>query len=63
MGGRCVKTIMARREGERRETPRRATHDRRRTERRQPRGTSHALGYTTVRFGRTAGTGMAPIAG
>ncbi len=44
---------------------RRAVHDRRRTDRRQPRGTSHALGYTTVRFGRVGGatsSGSAPIA-
>jgi len=57
-----VKIIMDRRRGERRDTHRRAAHDRRRTERRQPRGTSYALGYTTVRFGRSSGTGAAPIA-
>ena len=62
LGVRGVKIIMDRRAGERRGTHRRATHDRRRTDRRQPRGTSHALGYTTVRFGRTAGAGSAPIA-
>ncbi len=61
LGVRGVKVIMERRRGDRRETPRRAAHDRRRTERRQPRGTSHALGYTTVRFSRSSGTGAAPI--
>jgi len=62
LGVRGVKIIMDRRRGERRETHRRAAHDRRRTERRQPRGVSYALGYTTVRFGRSSGTGAAPIA-
>ena len=56
-----VKVIMDRRRVERREVHRRATHDRRRTERRQPRGIFHALGYTTVRFGRSPGRGAAPI--
>ena len=61
LGIRGVKIIMDRRQGERREVHRRAAHDRRRTDRRQPRGTSHALGYTTVRFGRAAGTGLTPV--
>ena len=52
LGVRGVKVILDRRYGDRREHHRPATHDRRRTDRRQPRGTSHALGYTTVRFGR-----------
>ena len=46
--------LMERRTADRRSLHRRAVHDRRRTDRRQPRGTSHALGYTTVRFGRVA---------
>jgi hypothetical protein len=51
LGVRGVKIIMDRRQRERREVLRRAAaHDRRRAERRQPRGTFHALGYTTVRF-------------
>ena len=54
LGVRGVKIIVDRRQGERREVHHRAAHDRRRMDRRQPRGTSHALGYTTVRFGRTA---------
>ncbi len=61
LGVHGVKIIMDRRRIERRETHRRATHDRRRTERRQPRGTSHALGYTTVRFSRSSTVGAAPI--
>ena len=59
LGVRGVKIIMDRRQGERRDTRHRAAHDRRRTERRQPRGTSYALGYTTVRFG---GAGV-PVGG
>jgi hypothetical protein len=55
LGVRGVKVILDRRQGERRERHRQAVHDRRRTDRRQPRGTSHALGYTTVRFGRAPG--------
>ena len=65
LGVRGVKIIMERRSGDRRSLHRRAAHDRRRTDRRQPRGTSHALGYTTVRFGRVGGaasSGSAPIA-
>lgn len=62
LGVRGVKIIMERRSGDRRSLHRRAVHDRRRTDRRQPRGTSHALGYTTVRFGRAASSGSAPIA-
>jgi hypothetical protein len=62
LGVRGVKIIVDRRHRDRRETHRRAAHDRRRTERRQPRGTSYALGYTTVRFSRGPGTGAAPIA-
>ena len=54
LGVRGVKIIMERRAGDRRSTHWRATHDRRRTDRRQPRGTSHALGYTTVRFSHAA---------
>lgn len=50
LGVRGVKIIMERRQRERREVNRRAPHDRRRAERRQPRGTFHALGYTTIRF-------------
>jgi hypothetical protein len=50
-----VKVIMERRTEDRRSTQRRAMPERRRTDRRQPRGTSHALGYTTVRFGSLAG--------
>jgi len=61
LGVRGVKVIMERRQTERRGQHGRSAHDRRRTERRQPRGTSYALGYTTVRFGRGAGTGAAPI--
>ncbi|HSE04912.1 MAG TPA: hypothetical protein VLK35_12230 [Methylomirabilota bacterium] len=62
LGIRGVKIIMERRQAERREAPRRAAHERRRTDRRQPRGTSYALGYTTVRFGssaRAAGSAVA----
>jgi hypothetical protein len=55
LGVRGVKVILDRRQGERRERHRQAVQDRRRTDRRQPRGTSHALGYTTVRFGRAPG--------
>jgi len=54
LGVRGVKIIMERRSGDRRSLHRRAVHDRRRTDRRQPRGTSHALGYTTVRFSPAA---------
>lgn len=54
LGIRGVKIIMDRRQGDRREVHGRAAHDRRRTDRRQPRGTSYALGYTTVRFGQGA---------
>ena len=54
LGVRGVKIIMDRRRTERREILRRAAQDRRRSDRRQPRGISHALGYTTVRFGRPA---------
>jgi hypothetical protein len=58
-----VKVIMERRHGDRRAAHRRTAPDRRRTERRQPRGTSYALGYTTVRFSRApGGSGEAPIA-
>ena len=63
LGVRGVKVIVDRRQRERRETDHRAAHDRRRTDRRQPRGTSHALGYMTVRFSRNpGGSGAAPIA-
>ena len=62
LGVRGVKIIMERRSGDRRSLHRRAVHDRRRTDRRQPRGTSYALGYTTVRFGREASSGSAPVA-
>jgi len=42
---------------------RQAAQDRRRAERRQPRGTFHALGYTTVRFGHDpVGRSEVPIA-
>ena len=61
LGVHGVKVIMDRRRVERREAHRRASHDRRRTERRQPRGIFHALGYTTVRFGRRPSSGAAPI--
>jgi hypothetical protein len=54
LGVRGVKVIMDRRGQERRQSQRRGTHDRRQGERRQPRGISYALGYTTVRF--SAGT-------
>jgi hypothetical protein len=54
LGVRGVKIIMERRTTDRRSMHQRAMHDRRRTDRRQPRGTSHALGYTTVRFSRGA---------
>lgn len=57
-----VKVIMDRRRGERRRGQGPAPHERRQADRRQPRGTSHALGYTTVRFSRAPGTGAAPIA-
>jgi hypothetical protein len=49
-----VKIIMERRGNDRRAAHQRPGHDRRRTERRQPRGTDHALGYTTVRFSRSS---------
>jgi hypothetical protein len=63
LGVRGVKIIMDRRQRDRRELHRRAPHDRRRADRRQPRGVFHALGYTTVRFGRGAGrSGEPPIA-
>jgi hypothetical protein len=62
LGVRGVKVILDRRDGERRERHHLAGHDRRQTDRRQPRGTSHALGYTTVRFGHAAGSGAAPSA-
>jgi len=62
LGVRGVKIIIDRRRGERRETQRRAANDRRRAERRQPRGVSYALGYTTVRFSCSPGTGAAPVA-
>src|SRR5258706_2472283 len=55
LGVRGMKIIVDRRRHERRGIHRQAAHDRRRTERRQPRGTSHALGYMTVRFGRNPG--------
>ena len=62
LGVHGVKVIVDRRRQERRGAQRRASHDRRRAERRQPRGTSHALGYTTVRFSHTPGeAGAAPI--
>lgn len=55
LGIRGVKIIMERRERERRGAHHRApAADRRQTDRRQPRGTSHALGYTTVRFSHAA---------
>lgn len=54
LGVRGVKVIMDRRERERRRSQGRGAADRRQVERRQPRGISYALGYTTVRFG--AGT-------
>jgi hypothetical protein len=63
LGVRGVKIIVDRRRHERREIHRQAAHDRRRTERRQPRGTSHALGYMTVRFARNpGGSGVASSA-
>jgi hypothetical protein len=63
LGVRGVKVIMERRHGDRRAAHHRTAPDHRRTERRQPRGTSYALGYTTVRFSRTpGGSGAAPIA-
>ena len=62
LGVRGVKIIMERRRRERREVHRRAVEDRRRAERRQPRGVFHALGYTTVRFSQNpAGRGESPI--
>jgi len=58
-----VKVIMDRRRADRREVHRSASDERRRADRRQPRGTSYALGYTTVRFSRTpGGRAEAPIA-
>ena len=63
LGVRGVKIIMERRQRDRREVHRQAAEDRRRAERRQPRGTFHALGYTTVRFSHdAAGRGEVPIA-
>jgi len=63
LGVRGVKIIMERRQRERREVHRQAAQDRRRAERRQPRGTFHALGYTTVRFGHDpVGRSEVPIA-
>ena len=50
LGVRGVKVIMDRRERERRTSEGGGTDDRRQHERRQPRGVSYALGYTTVRF-------------
>jgi len=52
LGVRGVKVIMDRRERERRSSAGGTAADRRQHERRQPRGISYALGYTTVRFGR-----------
>jgi hypothetical protein len=64
LGVRGVKIIMDRRQRDRRETARAPGHDRRRMDRRQPRGISHALGYTTVRFGRLAASASAaPVPG
>lgn len=63
LGVRGVKIIVDRRRGDRRERHHRAPRERRQADRRQPRGTSHALGYTTVRFSRgSGGTGEPPIA-
>jgi hypothetical protein len=63
LGVAGAKVIMERREWERRAAPRRPAHERRTTDRRQPRGTAHALGYMTVRFARhhgaTSGTTLA----
>jgi hypothetical protein len=50
LGVRGVKVIMDRRERERRTSSGAGMDDRRQQERRQPRGVSYALGYTTVRF-------------
>ena len=62
LGVRGVKIIMERRRRERREVHRRGVEDRRRAERRQPRGIFHALGYTTVRLGHDpARSGVSPI--
>ncbi|HEY7203306.1 MAG TPA: hypothetical protein VIA61_03380 [Methylomirabilota bacterium] len=62
LGVRGVKIIMERRQRDRREVHRQAAQDRRRVERRQPRGTFHALGYTTVRFSHDpAGRGEVPV--
>ncbi len=62
LGLRGVKVIMDRRRGDRRLERRPPVEERRRTERRQPRGVLHPLGYTTVRFGRGSGPGVPPIA-
>ena len=61
LGVRGVKVIMDRRARERRRLQGRGPDDRRQVERRQPRGISYALGYTTVRFGAgTEGASAAP---
>ena len=62
LGVRGVKVIMDRREHERRRAQGRGADDRRQLERRQPRGISYALGYTTVRFGAgTEGASARPL--
>ncbi len=62
LGVRGVKVIMDRRARERRRVQGRGPDDRRQVERRQPRGISYALGYTTVRFGAgTEGASAAPL--
>jgi hypothetical protein len=63
LGVRGVKVIIDRRQRDRRESHGPAAHDQRRVDRRQPRGTSHALGYVTVRFSRAPrGAGETPLA-
>jgi hypothetical protein len=62
LGVHGVKVIMDRRERERRRSQHRGTDDRRQVERRQPRGISYALGYTTVRFSAgTEGASAGPL--
>jgi hypothetical protein len=61
LGVHGVKVIMDRRQHDRRRSEHRGTDDRRQTERRQPRGTSYALGYTTVRFSRDPGSEATPV--
>ena len=55
-GVRGVAAIIDRRNADRRSARRDVPADKRRSERRQPRGEVNPIGYTTVRFGRSEGT-------